>query len=751
MSEHVSSLKKIARRLLQDIHSEQAVAELVHKEFNQHPEFDWVPLGQQTNNYSIVENQQEEATAALTELITNSIDAVILKNYFQRYGDDYTGNEFDDMYEAADALVDKEQCDISIKAQGDKNGPFSLTIADNGTGQPQDKFESTFLNVLNPGEIKQEYNFLQGKYGMGSTGSLPFCGDRGFKLIISASYRNPGEWGWSLIRKNRQKTRYEYLTVNGEVPTFHGEIDGRKYGSLVKCYNYDTEIKSQINKRFRRRLERYIVESPLPIWLIEKRYSGDFGPVSTHGLLPRLKNNQEFIEDIDRINHSFSNSIIGNRMVQIYLLKSNDKLEQEGLSEHSKSNFVKGKKHRKQAVLFTVNGQTHGDQGETFIKRRCSFNRVARDTLVFVDFSDVSDADIVDLFKPSRDRLTEKEPARALRQELEELISDNKMLKKEEQHRRNRMAKEESEELEEDILEQILRKNPALKGYLKAGNKQPTAAKNGNQDPEYDGEFYPDRLEIIKSYTSRTNYKLWGETDDRYDKQIPTNSTSIQRFELNAEDDYLTRETEQGSISASIPQVIKSIRLKQGVLSVTFQAPTGAEPGDSMPIQLAVEPVQVGDGELTQTLSLQFTEPVEESEGGGSTTKKSEGFDLPEAYWVTRDDWSNHNMDEQSVVDLNPYDDEIVLYINKHAAPLQNFIMRHNIRESAKETIQQKYKIAVIFYSIGQYLEIKKRYKKNLLSSDIDCAEVVQTTMKGVAQSLLEQTISDEELDRYTV
>jgi regulator of replication initiation timing len=749
MSRSALASEELANQLLNEIHTEQEVAELVHREFAENADVDWVPLGRQTNNYSIVENQQEESMAALTELITNSVDAVILKNYEQRYGESGSGDEFDDMYDAADALVDEDKCEISLRAQGEKNGPFSLTVVDNGKGQPRSRFEATFLNVLTPGEIKQEFEFLQGKYGMGSTGSLPFCGDRGYKLVVSASHDDPEKWSWSLIRKNREKTRYEYLIVDDDVPTFEGTVNGREYGSFVKCFNYEAEYKSEINQYFRRHLERYVVESPLPIQLEDERYSG-FGDVSTKGLLPRLKQNKEYVEDVDEIEHSFDNSILGTRLVRIYLMKADDVIEEQELSEYSKKNFV-GTRHREQAILFTVNGQTHGDQGRTFIKRRCNFNRVAGDTLVFIDFSDVSDADIVDLFKPSRDRLTEKEPAKALREELEELISDNEMLKQEEQRRRNRMAKEESDELEEDILEEILQKNPALKGYLRAGQKQPTVTEEGDNDPDYDGKFYPDRFEIIKSYRARTNYKVFDGPERAYKKEIPVNKTSTQKFELNAENDYLTRDTETGSINASIPQVVKSVRLKDGILSVSLQAPDGAEPGHSMPLQLTAEPAQTGSGKLTQTISLQFTEPVEDSGGGGGDKKQSQGFELPEAYWVEKDEWEQHDMDEQSIVNIDPYDDEIVLYINKHAAPLQNFIVRHNVKEGAKEKVQQIYKLAVIFYSVGQYIEIKNKYSDNPLWEEIDFAEVVETSMQGVAQSLLEQTISDDELDRFTV
>lgn len=586
---------------------------------------------------------------------------------------------------------------------------------------------------------------------MGSTGVLPFSGKRGFKLIVSAAHDEPKMWSWSLIRKNRDKTRYEYLIVDDSVPTFDGMLNGKRYGSFVKCYNYETETKSEINKYFRRRLERYVVESPLPITLIDERYSG-FGDVSTHGILPRLDGNREYIHSEDEITHTFDNSILGTQKIRICLLKADDIIEEEGLSEYTKSNFVTGQKHRKQAVLFTVNGQTHGDLGETFIKRKCSFNRVAKDTLVFVDFSDVADADIIDLFKPSRDRLQNKPPAKALKQELEEVISDHEMLKREEQRRRNRMAKEESEELEEDILEQILEKNPAIKGYLRAGKKQPTIEREGDEELDYDGKFYPDHFKIIKKYRSRVNYKVYDGPDGSYEKRIPVNKTAVQRFELNAENGYFTRDTEQGELKTSIPPVVKSVRLKNGTLSVTLQPPDGAEPGHTIPLQLSIQPANSKDETLTRTVSLKFIEPVEREGGGPNKEKpKSEGFRLPESYWVEEDEWEEYGMDEQSIVDVFPEDDEIVLYINKHAAPLRNFIARHNIKENAKESVQETYRLAVVFYSVGQYIELERSYGDDPMWDEIDPVEVVQTTMKGIAQSLLEQTISDDELDRYTV
>jgi len=250
MSEAALSSEKIADELMNECHTEQDVTNLLH-EIEDIPEVDWVPLGREPNNYSIVENQQADAMAAFTELVVNSIDAIILRAFFNRFDDDYSGDEFSSLEEAAEGLVDDERDNIEVTATGDQNGPFSLTLYDNGCGQPRDEFEHTFLNVLTPGELKQEFDFLQGKYGMGSTGVLPFCGKKGYKMIVSAAHDSPNDWSWSIIRKNRDKTRYEYLVVDGKPPQFNGKIKERSSGTFVKCFEFQSEKKSTITRSSR--------------------------------------------------------------------------------------------------------------------------------------------------------------------------------------------------------------------------------------------------------------------------------------------------------------------------------------------------------------------------------------------------------------------------------------------------------------------------------------------------------------------
>jgi len=742
--------QQLATELLFDKHTEQPVAQTLH-EIESHSNVEWVPLGREPNNYSIVENQQADAMAAFTELVVNSIDAIILRSFFEKFGDDYSGDEYASLDEAAENLVDKDRDTIEVTANGEQNGPFSLTLYDNGAGQPQDEFEHTFLNVLTPGEIKQEFEFLQGKYGMGSTGVLPFCGERGYKFIASAAYDEPGKWSWSIIRKNRQKTRYEYLVVNGRPPQFTGEIEERDRGTFVKCFNYESERKSTITKRFRHRLERFVVKSPVPIRLNETRYGDSYGSPQTEGLLPSLRDKKHLIQGHDRIEHTFDNDILGTKEIQIFLMKDKDQLSEIGLSKGVTEAFVQGAKQTERAILFTYNGQTHGDQGQTFIRRRCNLRRISNDTLAIIDFSDLNDADVVDLFKPSRDRLQNKQPAKVLKDELEDILKSNEMLLEEEDRRRTKDIEKDTDELEEDILDDILERNPSLKGYLKEGKKIPTIEKDGDQETDYEGYFYPSKFNLIKKYRSRTDYELWKEENDTYTIRVPSNKTSLQRFELDATNDYLTRDKDPGSIDVSIPSVIKSKSLKDGILTLRIDPPEAFSPGNSLNLEVTVSPTQ-GTGSMTQTFEVEIIEPVDSEETQTQTeTKGASGYELPDAHWIGKDRWEEHDMDEHSIVRLMPAPDgDMTLLINKDSAPYVNFRQRHNLKESGKKYVKQTYKLGMILYSVGQYIELQQEFDDDPQWEEIDPVDVVETSMKGIAQSFLDQTIPDEKLRQLT-
>jgi hypothetical protein len=77
------------------------------------------------------------------------------------------------------------------------------TFVDNGEGQHPANFKSTFLSLS--ARNKSGIPFVQGKYNMGSSGVLAYCGTKWFKLIVSRRYDAAGPWGWTLIRRRPGK------------------------------------------------------------------------------------------------------------------------------------------------------------------------------------------------------------------------------------------------------------------------------------------------------------------------------------------------------------------------------------------------------------------------------------------------------------------------------------------------------------------------------------------------------------------
>ena len=171
----------------------------------------WYPVGRNENNFGVIENQQSTPIAALIEKITNSIDAVLMKKCLEA-GIDPKSKEAPKSMEEARARFFKSHKDwdlptarrkqsesIQIIADGPKFNT-SLIVYDDGEGQQPEDFEDTFLSLLYGN--KNEIHFVQGKYNMGGSGAIVFCGKKRYQLMGSKRYDNTGEFGFTLIRQH---------------------------------------------------------------------------------------------------------------------------------------------------------------------------------------------------------------------------------------------------------------------------------------------------------------------------------------------------------------------------------------------------------------------------------------------------------------------------------------------------------------------------------------------------------------------
>ncbi len=429
--------------------SEQEIELIVSRNLNIFKNENWHPLGQNQSNYSIVKNQQANPIAALIEKITNSIDAILTKKCYEAGMQPKSKEAPRSIQQAVeeffkeehstwdlDSFRRKQAKEIQIIADGQPRNT-SVVIYDNGEGQNPDSFEDTFLSLISGN--KKNIHFVQGKYNMGGSGALVFCGKKRYQLIASKRFDNSGDFGFTLVRERplsieeqyeNKETWYEYLKIEGLVPRFPiDELDlklfDRKFktGTIIKMYSYQfpsgyagfaQELNQSINE--------YLFRPALPIYTVDnkERYPNNkVLELDLFGLQRRLeKSDNEYVEDIS--SWDFDNDLFGKSKVRAYVFKSKLKdRDAKKSKEIVRNRFFKNN----MAVIFSLNGQVHGHFTSEFISRSLKLRLLKDYLLIHVDCTDMDYNFRKELFMASRDRLKDGEETKSLRKFLASELS----------------------------------------------------------------------------------------------------------------------------------------------------------------------------------------------------------------------------------------------------------------------------------------------------------------------------------------
>ncbi|HOW70458.1 MAG TPA: hypothetical protein PKY77_07650 [Phycisphaerae bacterium] len=414
----------------------------------------WRRLGGIDNNFGVIENQQASPIAALIEKLTNSIDAILMRRCLEQGVDPQSELAPRSMHEAIErffphhklwdypkAEVRRQQAEhIQVLADGPR-GDTSLIIFDDGEGQHPEAFEDTFLSLLRGN--KNDIHFVQGKYNMGGSGAIVFCGRNRYQLIGSRRFDGTGRFGFTLIRKhplsNEERTKYkntwyEFLVVNGAIPAFAcSELDlglhQRRFttGTIIKLYSYDLPSGiSDISRDLNQSINEYLFEPALPMYIIESesRYPHNVQRERhLYGLKRRLEQeDSEYIEDY--FSEEATLSGIGTLRATCYVFRSrakgkNAKETRESISrEFFKNNM---------SVLFSVNGQVHGHYTSEFITRTLKMNLLRNYLLIHVDCTQLEPDFRNELTMASRDRLKGGVESRRIRDELGKILRKSRL------------------------------------------------------------------------------------------------------------------------------------------------------------------------------------------------------------------------------------------------------------------------------------------------------------------------------------
>lgn len=540
----------------------------------------WFPYGGNESNFGVIGNQQENPIAALVEKIINSIDAVLMRKCLEA-GINPKSSAAPQSMEAAikqffpnaanwDLTSFRKQQAESIQIIAD--GPrmdTSLVIYDDGEGQRPEDLEKTLLSLLRGN--KNEIAFVQGKYNMGGSGALVFCGKKRYQLVGSKRFDGNGKFGFTLIRRHplsdsekqkRKETWYEFLKLNDEIPSFDiTELDlglhNRRFktGTIIKLYSYDLPAgsRSVISRDLNQSLNEYLFEPALPIYTIDQkeRYPDDRNlERELYGLKRRLEeaNSQKYIEEL--LSLHFTDQAFGEAHVTCYLFKvSTDGKTVQQTKETIQREFFKNN----MTVLFSLNGQVHGFYTSEFITRALKYKLFKDYLLIHVDCTKMDYEFRRELFMASRDRLKNGEESRQLRDKLAGILRKSRL---DELYKRRKEAISIGTGEADDLLKSFTKNLPFNSELLSLLNqtfkieeqKQKPAKSPKNESKVGKKERRPFSPQRFPSFL-RLSKNNDGETPVA---QIPLDGDRVLKFETDVENTYFDRAEEPGTLQIEL-------------------------------------------------------------------------------------------------------------------------------------------------------------------------------------------------------
>ncbi len=740
----------------------------------------WCPLGGNENNFGVIENQQSSPIAALIEKITNSIDAVLMKKCLEAGIDPKSEQAPKSMEEAKAKFFEnhknwdlrsfrKQQSEsIQVIADGPRFNT-SLIIYDDGEGQSPEKFEDTFLSLLSGN--KNEIHFVQGKYNMGGSGAIVFCGKKRYQLIGSKRYDNTGDFGFTLIRehplskeeeKTKKNTWYEYLKIDGEIPAFQADqqdlgLYNRRFrtGTIIKLYSYDlpTGSRSVISRDLNQSINEYLFEPILPVITIDKkeRYPDDRNlERDLYGLKRRLEqDDSRYVEE--RFSEDFDDEIFGKMKVTCYVF--NTKLDDRTVKE-TKETIRREFFKNNMSVLFSVNGQVHGHYTSEFITRSLKLNLLKEHLLIHVDCSNMNLAFRKELFMASRDRLKDGDETRQLREFLRNKLGSKNGRLAEIQKRRKDSIAVDSGDAKEMLksLTQNLPMNPELMQLLNQTFKLDQG--NGKQKRQTKTIKRPHK-EPFKSQRFPSFLKLRTKNDGlKPVAQIPLGGEKAIYFETDVEDHYFDRvedpgemriallgfssnDSEGGDKASRIDEIEDAFNVNissphEGTIKVNFNPTQKVDVDDAVKIKATLN----GAGENFDEI---FWVKVSDRQAPQQPSKKDQISQAPDlglpqyilAYQNPQKEYNTTTWEKLGTSGVEMDYDAVMypmvegeklerIYINMDSTVLKNFKSKtRNPNEEQLEIANRKYIADVYFHTLFLYTITKNRKYKFRQERDI--------------------------------
>ncbi len=666
-------------------------------------EASWRLLGDREDNYATIGAQTVIPEAALAEKITNAIDAVLMRRCREaginpkapdaptsvrgavaRFFDVNPNASYSGSLEAWDQakILGVARSTTSITLTGDRRGRVnrkrnypSVTILDRGEGQAPEKQPETLLSIGN--SLKKDIAFTQGKFAMGGTAALRFCGESNMQLILSrrapALAEEDGEssaWGFTIVRRDYQvgdsMTAYRYLAPlhadqrpgYGEILRFMAESlpIGPRYhnpyeievesGTLIKLYQYQTEAVTQFGQTsgLRQYLDVWMPQLPLPIRLHECRWKDE--PRSTEWNLTGL--NRRLAEANPKYDATGTLKVRGEPFTyRIFCLEGDNANRYRG--DHG--------------VVFAVNGQSHGMlHTRVFGTKAVGLGPLESALAVVVDCTEVSVPSLEDLTQNSRDRLSQSQFRKEVEDQIKQLLADDARLRELSRERADKRLEERlaDDRPLEEVLQQVMRRSNVLNALFLRGARLPsqTTVHPSTEGDEFEGRPHPTEFRFLNLQR--------GEVLDR---SCHIGQRTRIDFATDVEDSYFDRAILPGSLDVSIERdgnVIEPaeytyvMRLSSGIAHLSLDLPPSVVSGDKLVVEVCVDDETLISPFVNRACITVMAEQKRGPGGPGGRRRRGRGTDrlsltpsgieFPKIAEVREDGWDGSGMNEWSAL-----------------------------------------------------------------------------------------------------
>ena len=488
-------------------------------------------------------------------------------------------------------------------------------------------------------------------------------------------------------------------------------------------------------------LNEFLFEPALPFLTVDnnERFPDNKVPVTAvYGLKRRLEGDDKTIEA--QFSLEDSSKEFGKLAVTVYVFRARSR----GKGVKDTKDYIQREYFKNNmAVLFSLNGQVHGNFTSEFITRGLKMPLLKDYVLIHVDCSRLHLRVRNELFMASRDRLKDSNTAAALRKHLRELLSASELSDIAKRRKASlslddedtgKMLREVTRNLPmNDALTKILRQTFDLpeprSGDSKEKKERPERKRESEprDAPPFDPKRFPSAFSVRGGEQRKDGIKLF---------KLPRGGVRTISYATDVENEYFDRSAEPGDLTVTLARPgrqgggggdapglstdgdeidISRSSPSDGTIKIGLRASTELQVGDA--IEMTASLSSPG-GPLEETILVKITDP--EKRPPRKKEDEEPPLGIPALVLCSKeggegvkswDDVSNAGveMDHSEVVYPLLEDDKLAqIVINIDSKVLKNFRGGTKSPE-ASELAERRYISAVYFHTLFLFATTKSR------------------------------------------